>query len=247
MGTSVSADSDCQVLKRGAHHFGIPLSEEQLGLFNIFLEGLWLWNQRINLTGIANRREMVIKLLLESLVALPYLPSSGTLLDVGSGAGIPGLPFKIARPQYEVHLLESKAKKVSFLKDMIRKTGLKNIEAFQGRAEKSNELPTLFNTYDIVSARALAPLAKTIGLCSPRIGLKGMLVTFQGPAVHHAIANSQKVLDDLGLGVETNAPYRLPETREKRYLLILKRCPQDKGNRSATKAQSHQDGYSRKR
>jgi len=221
----ISADSESELLKQGAHQFGVSLSEQQLGLFKFFLERLWAWNKRINLTGIATRREMVIKLLLEPLAALAYLPSTGALLDVGSGAGIPGLPLKIARPDYEVHLLESKAKKVSFLKDMIRKTGLKKIAAVQGRAEKRSDHPFLFDTYDIVSARALAPLARTIGLCSPYLGPGGLLVTFQGSGVHHALARSQSAIEDLGFAIKTHTAYRLPETRGERQLLILQRSP----------------------
>jgi len=216
-------ESDCQLLKQGAHRFGVALSEEQMRVFILFLENLWSWNKRINLTGIVNKREMLIQLLLDPLVALPYLPSCGTLLDVGSGAGIPGLPLKIARPNYKVHLLEAKAKKVSFLRDMIRKIGLKDITAFQGRAEKPEDLPALFHGYDIVTARALAPLAKTIGICFPHIRPGGLLVTFKGSDIHREIADSYAVIEDLDLGIETNAAYRLPGTRGERHLLILKR------------------------
>lgn len=218
-----TVDSDSQLLKRGAHQFGVSLSAEQLRLFILFLEGLWSWNRNINLTGITKKREMLIKLLLDPLVALPYLPSSGSLLDVGSGAGIPGLPLKIARQEYEVHLLEAKAKKVSFLKDMIRKIDLKGIKAFQGRAEKREDLPALLHGYDIVTARALAPLTKTIGICSPHIGPGGHLVTFKGSGIHREIDNGQGVMEDLGFEIEKKVPYRLPGTRGERHLLILKR------------------------
>jgi 16S rRNA (guanine527-N7)-methyltransferase len=218
-----TVDNDGQVLKRGAHQFGVALSDEQLRLFILFLEGLWAWNRSINLTGIAKKREMLIKLLLEPLAAIPYLPSGGTLLDVGSGAGIPGLPLKIARPEYEVHLLEAKAKKVSFLKDMIRKVGVKGIKAYRGRAEKSDDLPALFHGYDIVTARALAPLTKTIGICSPHIRPGGLFLTFKGSGMHREISNIQGMIEDLGLVIETQVAYRLPETPGERHLLILKR------------------------
>jgi 16S rRNA (guanine527-N7)-methyltransferase len=223
MSPEVTVDSDYQFLKQGAHQFGVALSEEQLRLFILFLERLWSWNRRINLTGIAKKREMLIKLLLDPLVALPYLPLSGTLLDVGSGAGIPGIPLKIARPKYEVHLLEAKAKKVSFLKDMIRKIGLEGIRAIQGRTEKRDDLPALFHDYHIVAARALAPLKETIGICFPHIRPGGLLVTFKGSGIHREIANSQGMIEDLGFEIETKIAYRLPETRGERHLLILKK------------------------
>lgn len=224
MNSRQTVDSDRQLLKGGAHQFGVALLEEQVRLFFLFLEGLWSWNRHINLTGIAKKREMLIQLLLDPLSALPYLPSSGTLLDVGSGAGIPGFPLKIARPGYDVHLLEAKAKKVSFLKDMIRKIGLKGIKAYQGRAGETDDLPALFNGYDIVTARALAPLKTTIRICSPHVMPGGLLVAFKGSHIHREKADSEGVMEGLGFVIETEAAYRLPETIGVRHLLILKKA-----------------------
>ncbi len=214
---------DRQLLKEGAHGFGVKLSEKQLHLFALFLQGLWSWNRRMNLTGISEKREMIIKLLLDPLVALPYLSSGGTVLDIGSGAGIPGLPLKIGRPDCEVHLIESKAKKVSFLRDMIRKLGLKGIEAYKGRAEKRADLPTLFHFYDIVTARALAPLKKTINICSPYLEPGSLLVTYKGSKVEQEIEDSERLMEELNFRTSKKIPYILPETEGKRYLLILQK------------------------
>lgn len=214
---------DHHLVKQGAHEFGVTLSEEQLGLFALFLEGLWSWKRRVNITGISGKREMIIKLLLDPLAALPHLSSRGTLLDIGSGAGIPGLPIKIARPELEVHLIESKAKKVSFLKDMIRRLGLKGIKAYRGRAEQRTDLPTLLRFYDIVTARALAHLEKTCSICSPYLGPGGLLVTFKGSRVDQEIKDSEAILEELHLRVNKIVPYSLPETEGTRYLLILEK------------------------
>jgi len=214
---------DRQLLKQGAREFGVTLTEKKLDLFTTFLEGLWSWNRRMNLTGITSKRGMLVTLLLDPLVALPYLPLCGTLLDIGSGAGIPGFPLKIARPAFEVHLLEAKAKKVSFLKDMIKKVGLKGIKAYRGRAERRDDLSTLLTVYDIVTARALAPLKKTIGICSPYIKPGGLLVTFKGSNISHEIETSRGLIEELHFSVDRDVPYFLPETQGGRYLLILKK------------------------
>lgn len=177
----------------------------------------------MNLTGISEKREMIIKLLLDPLVSLPYLPSNGTLLDIGSGAGIPGLPLKIARPEFEVHLLESRAKKVSFLRHMIRKLDLKGIEALKGRVEQRADLPTLFHCYDIVTARALAPLGETITLCYPYLEPGSILVTYKGSKVEQEIEGSEALMEELNLRISEKISYSLPETQRKRYLLILKK------------------------
>jgi 16S rRNA (guanine527-N7)-methyltransferase len=214
---------DLQLLRQGAHEFGVELSEKQVSLFALFLDGLCSWNRRMNLTGISERREMMIKLLLDPLVALPYLPSGATALDVGSGAGIPGFPFKIARQELEVHLLESKAKKVSFLSNMIRTLGLTRIAAYQGRAEKRPTPPGLFPSYDVVAARALAPLKKTIAMCSPYLKQGTHLVAFKGSKVNQEIRDSVRLLEELHLRVSKKVSYRLPETAGDRYLVILEK------------------------
>ncbi|MBW1714583.1 MAG: 16S rRNA (guanine(527)-N(7))-methyltransferase RsmG [Deltaproteobacteria bacterium] len=214
---------DLQLLREGAHKFGVELSEKQVSLFALLLDGLCLWNRRMNLTGISERREMMIKLLLDPLVALPYLPAGRKVLDVGSGAGIPGFPFKIARQELEIHLLESKAKKVSFLRNMIRTLGLTGIAAYQGRAENSFTPSGLFPSYDVVTARALAPLRKTVSICSPYLTQDSILVTFKGSKVNKEIQDSERLLEELHLGLSKKISYRLPETGGSRYLVILKK------------------------
>jgi 16S rRNA (guanine527-N7)-methyltransferase len=214
---------DRQFLQNGACEFGVILSEKQLSLFSLFLEGLWLWNRRINLTGIMEKREMIIKLLLDSLVALPHLASKGTVLDIGSGAGIPGLPLKIGRSEFEVHLLESKAKKISFLKDMIRKLDLRGIQACKGRADKKADSQTPLPFYEIVTARALAPLHKLISICSPYVQPGGLLIAFKGSAADQEIEESRQLMKDFDLKISNKISYCLPETQGRRCLLILRK------------------------
>ena len=212
-----------QLLIKRASEFGIQISERQVSLFNVFLEGLWSWNRRLNLTGISEKRQMIIKLIIDSLVALPHLSSHGTVLEIGSGAGIPGLPLKIGRPDFEIHLLESKAKKISFLKDMIRRLGLKGIEAYQGRAEQKHELLALFYCYDIDTVRALASLKKTINFCSSYLEPGGLLVAFKGLRVDQEIEESKQLMKKFGFKISKKVDYSLPETQGKRCLLILKK------------------------
>lgn len=214
---------DRQLLIKGASECGVQLSEKQISLFDVFLEGLWSWNKRLNLTGISEKRQVIIKLFIDSLVALPHLSPRGTVLDIGSGAGIPGLPLKIGQPDFEVHLLESKAKKISFLKDMIRKLGLKGIEAYQGRAEQKHDVPTLFHCYDIVTARALASLKRTIALCSSYLEPGGVLVAFKGSRVEQEIEESNQVMKEFNFKIGKKVLYSLPETVGRRCLLILKK------------------------
>jgi 16S rRNA (guanine527-N7)-methyltransferase len=214
---------DRQLLIKGANEFGVILSEKQVSLFDVFLEGLWSWNRQLNLTGISKKRQMITKLFLDPLVALPHLSPRGTVLDIGSGAGIPGLPLKIGREEFEVHLLESKAKKISFLKNMIRKLDLTGIEACKGRAEQKDDLPTLLHCYDIVTVRALAPLKKMINLCSPYLEPGGLLVAFKGLRVDREIEESRQLMKQFNFKIGKKVLYSLPETQGRRCLLILEK------------------------
>ena len=214
---------ELQILQDGAREFGVELSENQVTLFGRFLEELCSWNRRMNLTGISETRAMIITLLLEPLVALPYLPAYGTLLDVGSGAGTPGIPLKIARHGLEVHLLESRAKKVSFLRHVIRELGLTGIAASHGRAEERAPRPGLLSHYDMVTARALAPLKKTISLCYPYIREGGLLITYKGSRVNDEIQESAGSFEELHLLIDKVVPYSLPEIEGQHYLVIVKK------------------------
>jgi len=215
--------AELQTLQDGARKFRVELSENQVNLFYRFLEELSIWNRRMNLTGISEKRVMIIKLLLEPLIALPYLPAYGTLLDVGSGAGTPGLPLKIARDSLEVHLLEARAKKVSFLKHVIRELGLSGITASHGRLEKRPAQPGLLSCYDVVTARAFAPLKKTMVLCHPYMREGGLLVTYKGSRVNDEIQECAGSLEELQLSIDKVVPYNLPETEGQRYLVIVKK------------------------
>lgn len=212
-----------ELLKNGAHEFGVELSDKQISLFAIFLEELWSWNRVVNLSGITEKREMVIKLFFDSLAILPYLPAGGTLLDIGSGAGVPGLIIKIARPEFQVHLLESRAKKVSFLRSVIRRLNLKGIYAYNGRAEKDVELAGLLPFYDIVTARALASVKKTINICSPYLAPESLLVTFKGPGIDREVEEGREIMEKYQLFTRHKISYKLPEIDRIRYLLILKK------------------------
>jgi 16S rRNA (guanine527-N7)-methyltransferase len=215
--------AELQILQDGARKFEVKLSENQVSLFGRFLEELYSWNRRMNLTGISEKREMLIRLLLEPLVALPHLPAYGTLLDIGSGAGIPGIPLKIARHGLEIHLLESKAKKVSFLKHVIRKLGLTGITASQGRAEKPPSQSGPLSCYDVATARALAPLKKTVRLCYPYIREGGLLITYKGSRVKDEIRECTGSFGKLHLLIDKVVPYSLPETEGQRYLVIVRK------------------------
>lgn len=211
-----------QVLKSHAHVYGIQLTEHQLGLFQVYLSELIRWNERMNLTGAKNPARMVIELFLDSLVPAALIPSETTLLDAGSGAGFPGLPLKIVCPNREVHLLESRAKRVSFLRQVVRLLGLTGIEVIQGRIEeRASVFPV--DCYPVITARAFAPYPRTLRWCSPLLCSGGMLVCYLGEHGTEELASSQDVAKEAGLQVEKVLPYSLPGKKGRRHAVILRK------------------------
>ncbi len=168
---------DLRALTEGASQLGVPLDARQLGQFARLRDLLLDWNTRINLTAIADPAEVVTKHFLDSLTCVLALPreareSPRSVLDVGAGAGFPGLPLAIALPAWRVRLLEATGKKVRFIEAAIADLALPNASAVAGRAEELAHRPASRGAYDVVTARAVAALPTLLEYCCPfaRVG-----------------------------------------------------------------------------
>ena len=209
-----------RIIRSLASDFGIGLSSSQINLFHLYLDELSEWNKRINLTGLSSRQNIIRELLIDSLIPLPLLPKRGRLLDVGSGAGFPAIPLKICRPLLETHLLEANSKKVSFLRQVIRLTELREINVIMGRIE--NSWSTLHaGGYHVITARALARLPQTITWCAPHLQPGGMIISFQGSQFGKAIRESSGVIEKYHLSLHRSISYALPGKDYQRHLLIF--------------------------
>ena len=139
--TGDSQDSDLtNILLEAAGELGITLAERELSLFRLYHEELITWNRIVSLVALKSPLDIPIKHFIDSLTALPLLPREGKrLLDIGTGAGFPGLPLKIIRPDLDLHLLEASRKKVSFLKELTRKLGLPGVTIIHERGRRCDE------------------------------------------------------------------------------------------------------------
>ena len=187
--------------------------------FRIYLEELWSWNRRFNLTGLEDRKRIVIELFLDSLLPSPFLPGEGNLLDVGSGAGLPGLPLKIHCPQREVFLLEPNSKKASFIRHIIRLIKLKGVQTIKSRVE---HLPRE-TQYDMVTARAVAEFGKTLDWCAPLVNQGGFLVVYLGALAEESLKESERSVADHHLRVSKMLSYSLPGKRSERHTVIFEK------------------------
>jgi 16S rRNA (guanine527-N7)-methyltransferase len=179
MEKSTEFSNEMSLLAEKAAALGTHLSSLEIDLFKLYLKELWEWNQRFNLTGLKTLDRIVIELFLDSLIPSPCLPDEGLMLDAGSGAGFPGVPLKILHPRIEIRLLESNAKKVIFLRHIVRSLQLKGAQVIQGRIEASGKWFHA-EAFQVITARALADLRQIISWCSPLLKDGGYLVAFLG-------------------------------------------------------------------
>jgi len=211
-----------KLLMEGARGFGHPLSEEAVEAFAVYLRELLKWNEKMNLTAIRTEREIVLKHFVDSLSLLPHLSEAETLLDMGSGAGFPGIPLKIVKPRLRIVLLDSVRKKVDFQRHILRTLSLSDIEAVHGRAQEQSIIEGLGKRFDVVVSRAFADLQVFLKLSLPFLRPCGKAIAMKG-----------KVTDEViqGFREDIKAPYVLegifrfvlPRTTLQRTLLVFRR------------------------
>lgn len=208
-----------ELLQSGADELGIALSIEQLNSFFIYFAELSKWNKKINLTTIRDEQEMVIKHGLDSLSYIKgFTPAPGMrLLDMGSGAGFPALPIKIAHPKLTILMVESVKKKASFLRHIIRTLKLTNADVADKRTE---ELPaSLLAAFDIVTARAFANMKTALASGTMFLKPGGLMVLSRGP--EETIQDSE--LARAGVSLEKRIALTLPRSDNKRAIWVFRK------------------------
>ena len=192
-----------EVLIEGAARLGIDLDSEQVERFRSYYDELTVWNATVNLTAVSGWEDVQTRHFLDSLAASKALPAtvldgSDGLLDVGSGAGFPGLPLKIAYPRIDLALLEATAKKTAFLVHVVKTLGLEGVEVVTGRAEEEARRPEMRERFGAVVSRAVARLDVLAELCLPFCVVGGVMVAQKGPKVEEELRQARNAIDTLG-------------------------------------------------
>ncbi|MBI3399120.1 MAG: 16S rRNA (guanine(527)-N(7))-methyltransferase RsmG [Deltaproteobacteria bacterium] len=169
------------ILKTGAAELGVAIGDKETSLFLIYLAELKEWNKKINLTSITEGRDIIIRHFLDSLILAPFFAGKETLLDIGSGAGFPGIPLKLVLPDLKIMLMDSVNKKAVFMRHIIRMLGLRDIEAVQGRAEDTAVIKKFGSSFDVVASRAFAELGRFLEIAMPYAKNGGMVLAVKGP------------------------------------------------------------------
>ena len=184
---------------------GFSLTNSQVSLFTIYWENLKLWNSKINLTSIRDDHEIIMKHFLDSVAVLNYfvVQENDLVVDVGSGAGFPGIPIKILRPNLDLTLVESVSKKASFLKFLKTRLELENTKIINLRAEEIVKLGQHRKNYDLVLTRYIASIEDSIDYCLPLLKPSGNWVAFKSGNVQDEICSAAKKLKSVNAKIQS--------------------------------------------
>lgn len=208
----MSAASLSASLSAGAARLGIELAPETLARLLDYLAELQRWNAAYNLTAVRDPAQMVVRHLLDSLAVLPHLGAAARLADVGSGAGLPGIPLALAAPERQFTLIESNGKKARFLRHVQRHLRLANVAVAEQRSESCQPQPG----FDAVLARALAPLPELLGLTAHLLRPDGRWLAMKGklaPSELDGLPAGFAIVDVIALDV--------PGLDEARHLILV--------------------------
>ncbi len=210
-----------QIMINNLKELNIDLSDLQLNQFYEYMNILIEWNKVMNLTGITEPKEIIIKHFLDSLTVADKIDKKDCIIDVGTGAGFPGIPIKIVFPDTKVVLLDSLNKRIKFLNEVVQKLELKDIKTIHGRAEDYGRDKNYREMYDISIARAVAPLNVLLEYLMPFVKINGKCLCMKGANVENEILDSRNAIKTLGGELIETKEFFIPNTDIKRKIVQI--------------------------
>ncbi len=216
------------LLSQEAAHLGIDLAPTQLELFSRYYDELIAWNEKMNLTAILAWEPAQVQHFLDSLSAALVLPERAqepgySIVDIGAGAGFPGVPLKILLPRARLALIEAVVKKARFLEHLVKVLGLNDVRVLPVRAEEAGRDPAQRENYDLAVARAVAELPVLLEYALPLVRVGGQVVAHKGREVEEEVAASQAALAALGGTLVEVRAVHLPGLEGPRHLVVVQK------------------------
>ncbi|MEH6905282.1 16S rRNA (guanine(527)-N(7))-methyltransferase RsmG [Neobacillus drentensis] len=204
---------------------GISLTQDQIDQFELYFETLVEWNEKMNLTAITDKAEVYLKHFYDSITASFYFDFTKPfhLCDVGAGAGFPSIPLKIVFPHIEVTIVDSLNKRISFLNHLAKVLKLENVHFIHDRAETFGVNPLYRESFDVVTARAVARMSVLSELCLPLVKTGGHFIAMKAAHANDELEVGQKAITTLGGRLEAMHTFTLPMEESERNILIIKK------------------------
>lgn len=200
---------------------GIKLPNEQLNEFYEYMQLLLEWNEKMNLTAITDPEEVIKKHFVDSITIKKYIKEENRLIDVGTGAGFPGIPLKIVDKSIKLTLLDSLNKRINFLNEIIEKLNLKEVNTIHSRAEEYAKNKAR-ESYDVAVSRAVADLPILLEYLMPYVKLNGICICMKGPKAQEELERSKKAINILGGKLEKVEKITIDEEMERNLIIIRK-------------------------
>lgn len=213
------------IMNEACTNINIDFNEDKYNKFILYKELLQEWNEKINLTAITEDEGIIKKHFIDSLKCFQFeeLKNAERIIDIGTGAGLPGIPIKIAAEDKKIVLLDSLNKRINFLNEVISKLKLNNIETIHGRAEEFSRKEGYRESFDIAISRAVANLTVLCELCIPYVKVGGYFVAMKGPAVEEELNEAQKAIDKLGGKLLKVIKVKIEDSDLQHNLVIIKK------------------------
>ena len=199
------------------------INNNQLEMLYKYMQLLLKWNEKINLTAITDENEIILKHFVDSLTVLKYINENDKIIDVGTGAGFPGIPIAIMMPNVKITLLDSLNKRINFLNEVIKELDLKNVETIHSRSEDCGKDILYREEFDISIARAVANLSTLSEYLLPFVKIGGKMICMKGSEIEEELKNAQYAIKVLGGKIISRDEFTLPDSDIKRNIIIVEK------------------------
>ncbi len=217
-----------EFMKEECEKNNIQISNEEIEKLYIYMKEILEWNEKVNVTAIKDEKEFIVKHFIDSLTIEKYIANGEKVLDIGTGAGFPGIPIKITKNKSHVDLVDSVKKKLNVIRDIIPKIKVEDIECIHTRAEDLAKNVKYRESYDVVTSRAVANLTTLVEYMLPFAKVGGKIICMKGPNVEEELTESKKAISILGGKIEQIENINIDSDYERNIIIIKKEKPTPK-------------------